>query len=177
MKFLISPLKCFLCQVIILKLVYRKINYQPSIIFTKKIDLIQITNIVIQMNQKELTNTFMMISKWKNPLVSMDTKGFFHFEIIINVFVSSFWFIWITMFVNSMKNVTKHIKIKFLISPLKFFFCQVIILKLVHRKINYQPSIIFTKKIDLIQICGIWKSAPFCLQSNFLRCLILIQPP
>ena len=75
------------------------------------------------------------------------------------------------MVVNSMKNVIKHIKMKFLISPLKCFLCQVIILKLVYRKINYQPSIIFTKKIDLIRIYGIWKSATFCLQSNSLRCI------
>ena len=40
---------------------------------------------------------------------------------------------------------------------------------------KYQIKIIFTKKIDLIQIYGILKSAPFCLQSNALRCLILIQ--
>ena len=33
-----------------------------------------------------------------------------------------------------MKNVTKHIKMKLLISPLKCFLCQVIILKLVYRK-------------------------------------------
>ena len=38
-----------------------------------------------------------------------------------------------SMAVNSMKNVTKHIKMKFLISPLKCFLCQVIILELVYR--------------------------------------------
>ena len=34
----------------------------------------------------------------------------------------------------------------------------------------------FYGKINLIHMYGILKSAPFCFQSNVLRCPILIQP-
>ena len=80
-----------------------------------------------------------------------------------------------SMAVNSMKNDTKHITIKFHISPSKCFLCQVIILELVYGIKKISTVYYIYEKNDLIQIYGILKTAPFCLQSNALMCLILIQ--
>ena len=43
------------------------------------------------------------------------TKGFFQFEIIINVLVSSFWFIWIPMLggAHGLKNESNELRIAY----------------------------------------------------------------